>query len=292
MRAGPARLLIQRKPADPGSAHAIGSVAACSLRTDARPDAQAMTHPTLAIIRHEHGALSAMLRSISLLLSEHRRRGSVPDFGVLRAMLFYVDEFPEKLHHAKESQLLFPKLRLRSVEATEVLDRLDRDHAGGEHAIRELEHELLGFEMMGETSQGQARRERFEQAMTKYVSFYLEHMRIEETQVLPLAERVLTPEDWLELDAAFLKNRDALAGYEADEVYRPLFKRILMALPAPLGLGSVLEALAGTGIAHWPGRARGEAQSAGALSPHPNPLPVIGARGPGSLSRISGRGWG
>ncbi len=74
-----------------------------------------MSHPALTIIRDEHGALSAMLRSLSMLLSEHRRHGSLPDFSVLRAMLFYVDEFPEQLHHTKESELLFPKLRLRSL---------------------------------------------------------------------------------------------------------------------------------------------------------------------------------
>ena len=47
-----------------------------------------MTHASLTIILHEHRALSAMLRSILLLLDEHRRRGTLPDFGVLRAMLF------------------------------------------------------------------------------------------------------------------------------------------------------------------------------------------------------------
>jgi hemerythrin-like domain-containing protein len=70
-------------------------------------------HPTLSIIRDEHSALSAVLRSISLFLSEHHRRGTLPDFAVLRAMLFYIDEFPERLHHTKESRLLFPKLRDR-----------------------------------------------------------------------------------------------------------------------------------------------------------------------------------
>ena len=207
-----------------------------------------MTHPCLTIIRHEHGALSAMLRSIGLLLAEHRRRNTLPDFSVLRAMLFYVDEFPEKLHHTKESQLLFPKLRERSPEVAAVLDRLDRDHAGGEHAIRELEHELLGFEMLGDTRLGEQRRDRFEKAMNKYIAFYLEHMRIEETEILPLAARVLNEEDWHELDAAFLQNRDPLAGHEPDEEFRALFRKILMTLPAPLGLGSALEAMSGSGI--------------------------------------------
>jgi len=86
-------------------------------------------HPTLMVIRDEHSALSAVLRSISLLLHEHQRRHTLPDFAVLRAMLFYIDEFPEKIHHTKESELLFPKIRARSAEAAEVLERLDADHA-------------------------------------------------------------------------------------------------------------------------------------------------------------------
>lgn len=194
-------------------------------------------HPSLSIIRSEHQALSAMLRTIRLLLEQHRRRNTLPDFSVLRAMLFYVDEFPERLHHTKESELLFPMLRGHTPEINEVLDRLDRDHAHGEHAIRDVEHELLGLEMMGETVQGPARRERFEAAMNRYIDFYLDHMHVEESVVLPLAERVLTPAEWLELDAAFEANCDPLTGNEPDGAYRPVFQKILANLPAPLGFG-------------------------------------------------------
>jgi hemerythrin-like domain-containing protein len=192
-----------------------------------------MVTAALRIIHDEHAALAAMLRSILLLLQQHRRQGTLPDFGALRAMLFYVDEFPEKRHHLKESQLLFPALRARTTEAAEVLDRLDREHARGERAIRDLEHALLGFEMLGEP-----RRAAFEQAAQQYVDFYLQHMAVEEKQVLPLAERALTAEDWVALDAAFGANRDPLAGNEPEDTYRALFRRIVNALPAPLGLGS------------------------------------------------------
>jgi hemerythrin-like domain-containing protein len=173
-----------------------------------------------------------MLRSIPLLLAQHRDSGTRPDFAALRAMLFYVDEFPERLHHAKESQLLFPMLRARTSEAADVLDRLDRDHASGERAIRDLEHALLAFEMLGE-----ARRAAFELAAENYVNFYFTHMAIEERQILPLAEQVLTEQDWNELDRAFEANRDPLTGAPPDEEYRELFSRIVNALPAPIGLG-------------------------------------------------------
>ena len=104
---------------------------------------------TLEIIRDEHQALAAMLRSLSMLLAHARRHGAMPDFDVLRAMLFYIDEFPERLHHTKESELLFPRVRARVPALGPVLDRLDNDHALGETAIRELEHALLAFEVMG-----------------------------------------------------------------------------------------------------------------------------------------------
>lgn len=193
-----------------------------------------MTPPaTLKIIREEHAALAAMLRSILLLLTHHRNEGSLPDFAALRAMLFYVDEFPEKRHHRQESELLFPKLRARSPQLREVLDRLDHDHARGERNVRDLEHSLLAFEMMGN-----ARREAFEQAAQRYVDFYLAHMRIEEQEVLPLAEKVLTEADWADVDAGFLSNRDPLTGHEPEADYHQLFTRIVNAVPAPIGLGA------------------------------------------------------
>ena len=196
-----------------------------------------MPHTALTVIRNEHAALSAMLRTLLMLLEQHRRQRTLPAFDVLRAMLFYVDEFPERLHHTKESELLFPKLRSRSLQAREVLDRLDRDHARGERAIRDLEHSLLGFEMMAATVQLEARRTKFEESARQYADFYLEHMHIEESVVLPLAEKVLTAEDWAEIDAAFEQNRDPLTGFTPDEAYAPLFSRIVAMLPAPLGLG-------------------------------------------------------
>jgi len=192
-----------------------------------------MTHATIRIIRQEHAALAAMLRSIKMLLEQHRRKGTTPDFAALRAMLFYVDEFPEKRHHRKESELLFPKLRARTPISRELMDRLDNDHAWGERRVRKVEHALLAFEMLGES-----RRAAFEAAMSHYVDFYLDHMAVEEREILPLAEKVLTAEDWRELDEAFGRNRDPLTGYPPEREYEALFTRIVNIVPAPIGLGS------------------------------------------------------
>jgi len=191
-----------------------------------------MRTAALDVIRDEHQALAAMLRSLKMLLAQARRENTLPDFGVLRAMLFYVDEFPERLHHTKESELLFPRLRERAPELAPLLARLDKDHARGEASVRELEHALLAFEVMGVS-----RRAAFEQAVDRYVAAYLEHMALEESDVLPAAQRLLTPADWAELDTAFSANRDPLTGHEPADEYRELFHTIVHTAPAPIGLG-------------------------------------------------------
>ena len=191
------------------------------------------TPPAIRIIREGHQALSAMLSSLHLLLRQHRQDGSPARFDVLRAMLFYIDEFPERLHHRKETDLLFPLIRARSDSAAEILDKLDRDHGVGERAIRDLEHTLLAWEMLGEP-----RRELFEQAVERYLSFYLKHMQLEEEIVLPLALQVLEASDWVVLDEAFGENRDPLTGHTPSAEYEQLFSRIVRTAPAPIGLGA------------------------------------------------------
>lgn len=192
-----------------------------------------MSRESLRIIHDEHDALSAMLRSIGMMVD--RGPGNEPEsfFDVLRAMLFYIDEFPERLHHTKETELLFPPVARLAPETREAIAQLDKDHAHGESAVRELQHLLLAWELIGDS-----RRVAFETAAKKYLTFYLEHMRLEETVILPVAQKVLSDADWDELDAAFATNCDPLTGkYPRDPAYDRLFTRIVSQAPAPIGLG-------------------------------------------------------
>jgi hemerythrin-like domain-containing protein len=192
-----------------------------------------MTIHSLQIIRDEHAALSAMLRSMEMMLA--RGPGDEPErfFDVLRAMLFYIDEFPERLHHPKESELLFPRVVRRAPETQETVDKLDADHAMSESAVRELQHMLLAWELIGDS-----RHQAFETAARNYIAQYLAHMRLEESVLLPAAERVLSGEDWRVIDSAFAANEDPLTGnYPRDPAYDRLFTRIVMRAPAPIGVG-------------------------------------------------------
>ena len=188
---------------------------------------------SLQIIRDEHASLAAMLQSMRMLVDKGPGDGRKPFFDVLRAMLFYMDEYPERLHHPKESNLLFPKVVKASPKVLGAIDRLERDHMYSEKAARELQHLLLSWELLGAT-----RRAAFDEAFKKYVDFYLDHMRLEEEVILPEAEASLSAQDWAEVDAAFEQNADPLTGkYPPTTEYEKLFSLIVQRAPAPVGLG-------------------------------------------------------
>ena len=192
-----------------------------------------MTHESIRMIRDEHAALAAMLRSLVMMVQRGPADDPAAFFDVVRAMLFYIDEFPERLHHPKETELLFPKIARAAPATADAIARLDAEHHSGEAAVRELQHLLLAWELLGEP-----RRAAFEEAARAYEAFYMEHMRLEESLILPEAEHALSEAEWQELDAAFASNRDPLTGkYPPDPGYDRLFTRIVMKAPSPIGLG-------------------------------------------------------
>lgn len=191
-----------------------------------------MTPKALTIIRDEHQSIAAVLNALGHMVRDIREQRVRPDFQALRALIYYIEAYPERLHHPKETQHLFRVLRQRSPQCADVLDQLDAEHLLGERETMLLEHLLLEYEMLGPT-----RLPAFAAGVEAYASDYLDHMRLEEERVLPLARDVLTEEDWAGIDAAFAANRDPLTGHPPEAEFETLFHRIVNLLPPPLGVG-------------------------------------------------------
>jgi hemerythrin-like domain-containing protein len=192
-----------------------------------------VSHISLRTINEEHATLSAMLQSLLMMIKRGPHDAPELFFDILRAMLFYIDEVPEKQHHPKETELLFPLVSKRSPTCAEVIQRLNTEHEKGEASIRELQHLLLAWEILGDS-----RRGAFETAAQQYVNFYKEHMHLEETVIIPEALKVLNADDWRLVDAAFSLNSDPLSTTkQRDSVYDRLFTKITLRTPAPIGLG-------------------------------------------------------
>lgn len=179
--------------------------------------------PALTIIRDEHRTISAVLHALKDLARAALEPGARPAFPALRAMIRYIDEFPEKLHHPKEDRHLFNRLEVRSAEARPLIATLRAEHEEGARLVRELERSLVFFEDGAPEGPG-----KFLEAVNAYADFHWKHMHKEETELLPLAEGCFTEGDWLEIDAAFQDNPD----------FDEQFTRIVNLAPEPVGLGA------------------------------------------------------
>jgi hemerythrin-like domain-containing protein len=186
----------------------------------------------IRIIRDEHQSLAAVLHALAYTVREIRDRKAEPDFRLLGAIVYYIDTFPERFHHPKEDAWLFRLLEVRHPGARALLDRLRSEHRAGAAKLRQLEQVLVRYQQGGG-----AEFAAFAAVVEAYVAFERSHMHSEETEVIPLAEKHLTPPDWEAIDAAFLDHADPLLGDAARDEYHELFRRIVNLAPPPIGVG-------------------------------------------------------
>jgi len=180
----------------------------------------------LAIIGDEHRSLGAVIHGLEFVVREARQSGNPASFPLLHAMLYYIREFPERLHHPRENAYLFRKLRMRTSELDETLDELERQHDEGNRLVADLADSVARYE--SNTADGFAA---FAKAVERFASAQMAHMRLETKVIFPAARRHLKAEDWVEIGRAFADNGDPRFSIDNNEEFRDLFARILNLVP-------------------------------------------------------------
>ncbi|CAG0961741.1 hypothetical protein BURK1_00750 [Burkholderiales bacterium] len=185
----------------------------------------------IAIIQDEHRAITAVIEGLRHVVEEVRAGRMAVDHALLGAMFHYIEAFPEKLHHPKEDDFLFARLRARAPDIAPVLDGLEHEHVVGRERFSELKAKWERYRADA------AALEPFAEGVERYAHFHWRHMRREEDEVLPRAAKALTAEDWAAIDAAFASNDDPIVGVPASKAFRELFRRIVAIAPPPWGVG-------------------------------------------------------
>jgi len=183
------------------------------------------------IIHNEHRALAAVLQALRSVVTGIRDARFKADFRLLSAMVDYITQVPEKVHHPKEDQFLFARLRDRSPRAAALIDKLEHEHQQGYGLTVTLQQALIHYQGVGAPGFPV-----FDALVQEYLDFNWRHLKQEETELLPLARALLSEADWAVIDAEFAANCDPLAGVAGE--FDDLFKQIVNLTPAPYGLGS------------------------------------------------------
>ena len=175
----------------------------------------------LSIIRDEHDSIAAMLQRLSDLVHGIRDYRMPPNFELLRAMLYYIQSFPERLHHPKEEHWVFRLLAERHPPALPLVDHLCHEHRMGSEHVAMLDEYLRRWERHGHPAFAA-----FAAAVDSFVAHERAHMGREEREAFPLAEQHLTAEDWEEIDEAFAAHADPMHGMDTADDFAEIQRRL------------------------------------------------------------------
>ena len=171
-------------------------------------------------LREEHRNIARVLNALEHQLAIFDR-GERPDYDVLEAAAEYFTEFPDRCHHPKED-LIFRKLKKRDPTAVESIADLELEHqriAGLADQFRQAVRNVL--------QEIEVPREAFDAVLRHFIRDQRRHMSMEQEHFFPLALRVLSAEDWAEIDGQVTKEDDPLFGVEASRPYEGLLRHIL-----------------------------------------------------------------
>lgn len=188
----------------------------------------------VAIIREEHRRYGSVLGLVRNLLEDAAEAQRSLDPELLERAFDYVEEFIDQYHHPKEDDFLFRAVRRRSREANSLVEALEAEHVAGNRMLTELRAALAAWR----ETRSELDFEVFRDLTRTYIDFEAQHAMKENNELIPIAERVLTYEDWAAVDAAFENNDDPAFGAAPQARFANLLRELEHQASAPYGHGA------------------------------------------------------
>jgi len=170
------------------------------------------------------GLLSDCHRRIEMFLSSLESVAAVMDRpaevetsrGLETALRYFSQAAPK--HTADEEDSLFPRLRQnRSAEVESLfsqLDRLEDEHRWADPLHADVE--LLGARYLLTGSLSATEVERFRSAVASLTALYKRHIILEDTVIFPLAARLLTKSEKMEIAEEMARRRSVAPAPQID----------------------------------------------------------------------------
>jgi len=195
-----------------------------------------MTATALDTLRADHRNLWQLLDILERQINVFKD-GKTPDYEVIQCILDYCLDYPAEVHHPRED-LIYDRLKTKDRAATaEILD-LRADHedlAARTRGVANAVNLVLQEAAYSRDWIGTATR--------NFLDAYRQHIRREENEVFPLAERGLDDSDWQAINLRFSDAKDPLNDLATEQRFEILRKYILdfNALGQPTGAAEPAE---------------------------------------------------
>ena len=145
-----------------------------------------------------------------------------PNFELMLDLVSYLRYFPDRHHHPRED-VAFSRLAERDPQIRTMVDQLLQEHrviaAAGSELLKYLEQVVDDVVV---------ERAKVEAAAATYLVYYRRHLALEDRDIVPRAEQLLTAADWDAVVAAIPHGADPLFGEDCEPRYRELRRQIAL----------------------------------------------------------------
>lgn len=188
-------------------------------RTRTRP-VPATTNP-IEVWHTEHAYFKRLLDLLQDQVAVFET-GQRPSYALMEDIISYLRGYSDKFHHPRED-VAFARLEARYPSMAPVFARLRQEH----RVIANAGEKLLA---LLESIQDDAilPRSEVETAASTYLVYYENHIGREEREVLPIAARTLSREDWEAVERAAPAGSDPLFGPGPEQHYKDLRRQIAL----------------------------------------------------------------
>ena len=174
----------------------------------------------IEILREEHRNIEKLLLVLEQELTIFDRRER-PDYEVMRAVIDYFQDYPDRCHHPKED-LIFARLQARDPDGAANIGDLEAEHRKGAQRLWRLAHTVESI-----LTDHDLLRETFDKVVHDFIDSERQHIDMEEHLFFPAALKTLRPEDWTAIEARLNDQDDPLFSLQTEAKFNALRQRIL-----------------------------------------------------------------
>lgn len=152
-------------------------------------------------LKREHRRIEEMLVALEAAAVQVETSGTIPSF--IGDVLDFFQRYADVNHHAKEEAFFFPALVSHGVTADGMIGAMTHQHEMGRIHVRDMRHAIERLRL-----DDSAARDAFATSAHTYVELLRVHIQIEDADLYPLAEQLLTADE----DAVLLDHFQTVDG--------------------------------------------------------------------------------
>jgi len=152
-------------------------------------------------LQQEHGEFRVFLKIFNAQLDKFRR-GRSPDYELIDALLDFFTSFPDEWHHQKED-LVYDAVIEKAGPMTDSLVDLRAEHEKLASKVEHFEDRMKRLRRGSDLPMVE-----IVEAGDMYGRLLRHHMVKEEQVFFPMAQKILSVDDWLQIDTRISQKRE------------------------------------------------------------------------------------